>query len=59
MTVENFETNLGAAILGMYAAIKICRRNGIEWQDLGDLIEPVAIVNEEKEKDGTDGEAKE
>lgn len=38
--------NLGAAILGMYAAIKICRRNGIDPHRMCDSI--IAEVFEKK-----------
>ena len=44
------EPNIGSAILGMYGAIKICRKAGIKWQDLGKLVEPKVIENEKKEK---------
>jgi hypothetical protein len=46
------EPNIGSAILGMYAAIKIARAYGIKWQELGKMIEPVVIENEEFQRDG-------
>ena len=48
--MDKKEPNIGAAILGMYGAIKICRAYGIKWQDLGVLVEPKVIENEEKEE---------
>ena len=52
--MDKKEPNIGAAILGMYGAIKICRAYGIKWQELGVLVEPKVIENEEKEKEGLD-----
>ena len=49
--MDKKEPNIGAAILGMYGAIKICRAYGIKWQELGVLVEPKVIENEEKEKE--------
>lgn len=46
------EPNVGAAICGMYAAIKICRAAGIDWIDLGRLVEPVVKENERQESEG-------
>ena len=39
MSQTDYETNLGAAILGMFAAIKICRKNGIEPEQLLRIVE--------------------
>jgi len=33
---------IGAAILGFYAAIKICEKDGYDWQDVASLVEPIA-----------------
>lgn len=49
--MDKKEPNIGAAILGMYGAIKIARAYGIKWQDLGLLVEPNVIENEEKEEE--------
>ncbi len=45
------EPNVGAAILGMYAGIKIARAAGIDWRRLGEIVLPVVKENEERERD--------
>lgn len=40
------EPNIGAAILGLYAAIKICGEYGVDWRKVGELVEPVVNENE-------------
>lgn len=41
------EPNIGAAILGLYAAIKICDEYGVDWREVGELVEPIVHENEE------------
>ena len=45
---ERNEPNIGAAIYGMYAAIKIARAYGVDWIELGKLVELPVIENEKK-----------
>lgn len=48
--MDKKEPNIGAAILGMYGAIKITRAYGVDWVELGKLVEPKVIKNERKEQ---------
>jgi len=32
----------GSAILGLYAGIKICIRDGYDWRKVAELVEPIA-----------------
>lgn len=37
----------GAAILGFYAAIKICIRDGYDWRKVAEIVEPIATRHAE------------
>ena len=47
----------GAAILGLYAGIKLCIRDGYDWRQVAALVEPVAIEHERQQRETSDDEA--
>ena len=52
------EPNIGAAILGLYAGIKICTKGGYDWRRVVELVEGIAKEHACTEQStGSDGSA--